>query len=190
MPEEPRMETLGEQAQTLEELLLALGCPAAVRRLKLAGCGGWLTARIISGQCWTCRGSGLRQDLPYEGDPRCPTCHGVQPTWIVMPEAAEAGGREFWNRTRQLRVDELKDVEFDDLSPVRRIELTEEGVHIATVLLGGGVERAREVCNITSERVMLELTRIVPDDGGSVIVELHRGDRIALFDGGDDATSG
>ena len=58
---------------------------------------GWLhhhglsKARIIRGQCRTCRGSGLRQDLPYEGDPRCPACHGEQPPpWIVMLEAWEA----------------------------------------------------------------------------------------------------
>ncbi len=55
---------------------------------------------------------------------------------VVDAAAAENAGKVYWERTRQLRVVELNDVGWEDLSPVRRIELTEEALAIAAPLVG------------------------------------------------------
>lgn len=75
---------------------------------------------------------------------------------VVTPQGREAAGRRYWERTRQLRVDELNAVEWEDLSPVRRIELTEEADYI---LEAAGIEVVKEV--VTAEGRYIPSMRLV-----------------------------
>ncbi len=56
---------------------------------------------------------------------------------IITEAGLKAAGRKFWEQTKLLRV--VRDTSWEDLSPVRRIQLTEEAQTIVAAAFPGGV---------------------------------------------------
>lgn len=129
-------------------------------------------ARIIPPVCPDCKGSGLRDEDLVDGvDYTCPTCHGVQPVSIVMPETREAlrlvVGRALM-ATTEAHCDSSEFMQDVDAR-------TDE---ILTALLGGGVERVREVWTKDGSGTWWNA-----DHSGSRVIEGVCGNRIAFLYG-------
>ena len=95
------------------------------------------TGEVDGEECEECEGTGRASWVP------CPACADA-PVAIVDAALRERAGRAYWERTRLLRVKELQNVAWEDLSPVRKIELMEEADHILSTVLGH-VRYAKEI---------------------------------------------